>query len=76
MFFADDDYYTYNEYEVDIEPNSIVRSRLTPFQNGDLPAVNYWPIPDLLDSNRKSIMTSSKGSSIHNTACNPFVFAR
>lgn len=39
-----------NEYEVDIEPNSIVRAQLTPFQNGDLPAINYWPIPESLDS--------------------------
>lgn len=37
-----------NGYRVDIEPEVIERARLTPFKNGDLPAINYWPSPDTL----------------------------
>lgn len=38
-----------NGYRFDIEPLSIERARLTPFVNGDLPAINYWPTIDALD---------------------------
>lgn len=37
-----------NGYRFDIEPSSIVRANLTPFVNGDLPAINYWPSIDAI----------------------------
>lgn len=44
-----------NGYRMDLL--KISRSRLKPFKNGDLPAVNYWPSRDQLDSKTGSSET-------------------
>ena len=38
-----------NGYRFSIVPNSIVRAKLTPFKNKDLPAINYYTGADTLD---------------------------
>lgn len=48
-----------NEYRFDIEPLSIERARLTPFVNGDLPAINYWPSIDAIDEKTSGKETRS-----------------
>jgi hypothetical protein len=35
-----------NGYRFDLKPKAIKRASLKPFQSGDLPAVNYWPVAD------------------------------
>lgn len=40
---------TANEYDIQLASGAIKRAKLTPFVNGDLPAVNYWPGSDILD---------------------------
>ena len=39
-----------NGYNETILDTSIRRASLTPFKNGDLPAVNYWPSKDVLEA--------------------------
>lgn len=51
-----------NEYISD-RPK-IVRARLEPFQQGDLPAINYWPIGDLLESKTHGFETRELGLAI------------
>ena len=36
-----------NGYRFDLVESAIKRASLTPFQNGDLPALNYWPTADV-----------------------------
>ena len=36
-----------NEYRFNLVSGAIKRASLTPFQNGDLPALNYWPTADV-----------------------------
>lgn len=39
-----------NGYNETILGTSIRRASLTPFKNGDLPAINYWPSKDTLEN--------------------------
>lgn len=48
-----------NGYRFDIEPAAIERARLTPFVNGDLPAINYWPSIDAIDEKTNGKETRS-----------------
>jgi len=48
-----------NGYRFDIEQSAIERARLTPFVNGDLPAINYWPSLDSLDNKTSGKETRS-----------------
>lgn len=36
-----------NGYRFDMSDGEIKRASLTPFKNGDLPAINYWPTSDI-----------------------------
>lgn len=38
-----------NGYEIEFTDSAIKRATLTPFKNGDLPAVNYWSSDDVLE---------------------------
>ena len=44
-----------NGYRFDLIEESIKRASLIPFQNGDLPAVNYWPTVDLKASKENGV---------------------
>ncbi len=38
-----------NGYDWEVQENTVQRARLLPFKNGDLPAINYWPVNDVLE---------------------------
>ena len=60
-----------NGYRFDIASGSIRRAQLTPFQNGDLPAINYWPTTDELNKKEFGKETRSFDVTVEAYAVNP-----